>query len=127
MNPNLTIVAAWSYGLVGFAYSALAIYLGLGWRGGQRGRALAAAVALTAGWALVNLMLAVTQAPWLYLFASVVDVLRIGAWYAFLLLLKEGPREGSATAVTARTTWLVPVAAALVVLGLLAQVSVGLR
>jgi len=127
MNPNLTIVAAWSYGLAGFAYSALAVYLGLGWRGGQRGRALAAAVALTAGWALVNLMLAVTQAPWLYVFASVVDVLRIGAWYAFLLLLKEGPREGAAAAVAPRTTWLVPVAAALVVLGLLAQVSVALR
>jgi putative PEP-CTERM system histidine kinase len=127
MNPNLTTVAAWSYGLAGFAYTALAVYLGLGWRGSQRGRALAVAVGLTAAWAVVNLLLTVTQAPWLFVFGSVVDVLRIGAWYAFLLLLNESPRDGGATAATPRTTWLVPVAAALVLLGLFAQVSLALR
>src|SRR5437762_2373630 len=127
MNPNLTTVAAWSYGLAGFVYTALVIYLGLGRRGGQRGRALAVAVALTAAWAVVNVLLTVTAAPWLFVLGSVIDVLRIGAWYAFLLLLNEGPRDGAATAITPRTPWLVPVAAALVVLGLAAQVAVALR
>ena len=56
---------------------------------------------------------------------NAVDVLRIGAWYAFLLLLNEGPRSDGRRG-TARMTWLLPVAAALVALGLLAQVSVGL-
>ena len=127
MNPNLTTVAAWSYGLAGFAYTAFAVYLGLGWRGGQRSRTLAVAVGLTAAWALVNVLLSVTQAPWLFVFGSVVDVLRIGAWYAFLLLLNEGPRDRAATAPRPRTTWLVPVAAALVVLGLFAQVAFARR
>ena len=38
MNPTLTTVALWSYGIAGFAYAAFALYLGLGWRGGTRGR-----------------------------------------------------------------------------------------
>ena len=29
MNPNLTTVAAWSYGLAGIAYAAFALYLAL--------------------------------------------------------------------------------------------------
>ena len=89
--------------------------------------ALAVAVGLTAAWACVNLLLTVTQALGCSCLAALVDVLRIGAWYAFLLLLNESPRDRSATAATPRTTWLVPVAAALVLLGLFAQVSVALR
>ena len=30
MNPTLTTVAIWSYGIAGFAYAAFALYLGLG-------------------------------------------------------------------------------------------------
>jgi len=45
MNPNLTSVAAWSYGLAGFGYGALALYLASGPRGGLRGLSLLVAVA----------------------------------------------------------------------------------
>ena len=100
---------------------------GLGWRGGLRGVALAAAVGLTAAWAFLDLLFALTHAPGCSRSAAVVDVLRVGAWFAFLLLLIERRGDGAGTARPApRTTWLVPVAAALVVLGVLAQVAVAL-
>ncbi len=49
MNPNLPTVAAWSYGLAGVGYTAFALYLGFGWRGGIRGLALTAAVGADGG------------------------------------------------------------------------------
>ena len=48
MNPNLTTVAAWSYGFAGLAYAVFAAYLAFGPRGGMRGLALTLAVGLTA-------------------------------------------------------------------------------
>jgi putative PEP-CTERM system histidine kinase len=126
MNPNLTTVAAWSYGIAGFAYAAFTVYLGVGPRGGLRGLALTTAAGLTAAWALLELAFTVTQEPILFAFGNVVDVLRIGAWYAFLLMLNERPPTGAVAGEPRRTTWLVPMAAALVVLGLLAQASIAL-
>ncbi len=132
MNPHFTTVAAWSYGLAGFGYAAFAMYLRFGLRGGLRGVALLAAVGLTAAWAFLDLAFALAQAPILFALGAVVDVLRVGAWFAFLLLLIDG-RVGNSSATTdlapSRTTWLVPVAAALVVVGIVAQGSgvLGLR
>ena len=63
MNPNLTTVAAWSYGLAAVAYGALAIYLTPGSRGGSRRLALFVAVALTTAWALLNLAGVLTPGP----------------------------------------------------------------
>jgi len=130
MNPNFTTVAAWGYGIAGFGYAAFALYLRFGLRGGLRGLALLTAVGLTAAWAFLGLAFALAQAPILFALGAVVDVLRVGAWFAFLLLLVE--RGGSSTAAVApagssRTTWLLPVAGALVVLGVLAQGAVALR
>jgi len=127
MNPNLTTVAAWSYGIAGFAYAAFALYLGLGWRGGSRGLALLVAVGLTAAWAFINLGFAVGQEQILFSLAAVADVLRIGAWYAFLLLLIERPSGDSADRGARRASWLVPLGGALVVIGLVAQILVGLQ
>ena len=126
MNPNLTNVAAWSYGIAGCAYAAFAIYLGVNWRGGLRALALVIAVSLTAAWAVLNLTFTVIQVPALFAFGNVVDVLRVGAWYAFLLLLNERRPAGAIAGEPRRTSWLVPVAAALVVLGVVAQISVAL-
>src|SRR5215471_10861886 len=127
MNPNLSSVAAWSYGLAGFAYSGLAIYLGLGWRGGLRGRALAIAVGLTVAWAVINLLFAMTQAPSLFALANLVDALRMGGWYAFLLLLYERPQAGATASAPQRPAWIVPVAVALVAMGAVAQVLAAFR
>ena len=132
MNPYFTTVAAWSYGIAGFGYAVFALYLRFGLRGGLRGLALLTAVGLTAAWAFLQLAFALTHAPVYFAFGAVVDVLRVGAWFAFLLLLIE--RGGGSTAPVApagasRTTWLLPVAAALVILGVVAQcaVALGLR
>jgi putative PEP-CTERM system histidine kinase len=129
MNPNFTTVAAWSYGLAGFGYAAFALYLRFGLRGGLRGAALLTAVGLTAAWALLDLAFALGRAPVLFTLGAIADVLRVGAWFAFLLLLIE--RRGGGTAPVAaagppRATWLVPLAAALVVLGVAAQCAAAL-
>ena len=129
MNPYFTTVAAWGYGLAGCGYAAFAIYLRFGLRGGLSGMALLTAVSLTAAWGFLGLAFALAHAPILFALGAVVDVLRVGAWFAFLLLLVE--RRGGSTAPVApagasRTTWLLPVAGALVVLGVLAQGSVAL-
>jgi putative PEP-CTERM system histidine kinase len=131
MNPNLTTVAAWSYGLAAVGYAAFAVYLGLGLRGGARGGprglSLLIAAAVTVAWALVEIAFVLEQAPALHSLGAAVDVLRIGAWYAFLLLLTERPRPGTEGVETARTTWMVPFAAVLAVSGVLAQVAAALR
>ena len=126
MNPNLTTMVAWSYGIAGIAYGAFAAYLGVVPRGGRRGWALTIAAGLTATWALLELAYTVTQAPLLFALGNFVDVLRIGAWYAFLLLLNEDPPASAVAGERRRINWLVAMATGLVVLGLLAQVSLGL-
>ena len=127
MNPNLTTVAAWSYGLAGLGYTAFAVYLRPGSRDGLRGLALFAAVGLTAAWALLDLAFAFTQVPALLALGAVADVLRTGAWYAFLLVLIERRHARAISGDPRPATWLAPVAAALVVVGVLAQLALALR
>ena len=127
MNPNLTSVAAWSYGLAAAAYGALALYLASGSRGGPRRLSLSIAVGLTAAWALVNLAFVLTQASLLLAFGVAADAMRIGAWYAFLLLPIALPGSGTNRERKPRAMWLVVLAATLVVLGLLAPAAVALH
>ena len=126
MNANLPTVAAWSYGLAGVGYAVYALYLGAASRGGIRGLALTLAIGLTAAWAFVALAFALTQAPALYVAGGLADVLRMGAWYAFLLLLARQPQTGVGDAAPQRYTWLTPVAIALVLIGVAAQLALAL-
>jgi putative PEP-CTERM system histidine kinase len=127
MNPNLPTVAAWSYGLAAAAYAAYALYLGFGWRGGVRGLALAAAVSITALWGLVDLVFALTQDSAFYETGAAIDVIRMGAWYAFLLLLAQSATAGTPDAALRRPSWFIPLAAALVVIGVGAQLALAMR
>ena len=120
MNPILTTVAAWSYGIAGSVYAAFALYLLFGWRGGKRGGAMMVAVGLTAAWALIEFAFASTQGETLHAVGAFVDVLRVGAWYAFLLLAIQRPSDPASDA-DARLTWLFPAASLLVLSGLFAQ------
>ena len=127
MNANLPTVAAWSYGLAAIGYAAYALYLGFASRGGVRSVALALTVGLTALWAFISCAFALTEANALYQTAAFLDVLRIGAWFGFLLLLMQPEHTEADAAGYRRPAWLVPVAAALVALGLGTQVATALR
>lgn len=126
MNPILTTVAAWSYGIAASAYAIFALYLMFGWRGGLRGGAMMVAVGLTAIWALVELAFALMEARSLLALGGIVDVLRVASWYAFLLLAIQRPRDASSD-MDARLSWLHPLAAVLVLSGLVAQLAFALQ
>jgi putative PEP-CTERM system histidine kinase len=127
MDPNLPTAAAWAYGIAGVGYGAFLLYLTLGLRGGMRGLAQALAVGLTAAWALVDMSFVATQVPRLYDLGALMDVLRIGAWFGFLLLLTPQPLNDTVVVNSQQPSWLVPVAALLVVAGIAAQVAVMMR
>ena len=101
--------------------------MGFGWRGGVRGLALAAAVSITALWGLVDLVFALTQDSAFYETGAAIDVIRMGAWYAFLLLLAQSATAGTPDAALRRPNWFIPLAAALVVIGVGAQLAVAMR
>ena len=127
MNANLPTIAAWSYALAGLGYAAYGLYLVFASRGGVRTFALALAVGLTAVWALVASAFALTQANLLYEAAALFDVLRVGAWYGFVLLLTQPARTEADGAASRRPAWLVPMAVVLVAIGAAAQVAVALN
>ena len=122
MNPILTTVAAWSYGIAASEYAFFTLYLMFGWRGGLRGGAMMVAVGLTAVWAMVELGFALMEAPSLLAVGGIIDVLRVAAWYAFVLLAIQRPRDASSD-LDVRLSWLHPLAAVLVLAGLLAQLA----
>src|SRR5262245_903707 len=126
MNSNLTTVAAWSYGIAGAAYAAFAFYLFATRRSGPRSITLLCATVLTAAWAALSLAFTLTHLPGLFTSANIVDALRAGAWFTFLVLL-----GGGATAMSFRrprvTTWLAVVATTLVALAVLAEMAVALQ
>jgi putative PEP-CTERM system histidine kinase len=128
MDSPLATVTAWSYGLAAVGYAAFALQLGFGWRGGLRGLALLAAVALSAGWGLLVLAYAWLGSPLLLAGAALADVLRVGGWFAFLLLLVKRPDgDASPESGTQQPSWLMPLAAAIVFTGLLGQALMVLR
>lgn len=127
MDSTLATVTAWSYGLAGFGYAAFALQLGFGWRGGLRGLALLATVVLSALWGFFGLAFALSASPLMLVGGALADVLRVGGWYAFLLLLIERPGAAPASGEQRMPTWLTPVALALVLLGVLAQGMIALR
>ena len=84
--------ALWSYGLTGVSYSVLAVQLSrsLTWRSVDRSAVLAflAAVALSASWGWLGAGLALKGSSAVAVLA-LVDCLRIGSWFACLLLLLQ--------------------------------------
>src|SRR5512135_2583320 len=127
MIADLSTVTTWSYGLAGFGYALFALQLGFGWRGGLRGLVLLVAVVLSALWGLLGLGFALSDVPWVLTGNALADVLRIGGWFAFLLLLVVRPRAGAAGGERWGAAWLVPVAAGLVAAALAVQVVIVLR
>ena len=123
MESSTASLAAWGYGLAAAGYVLLGLYLAsLGplAQGGRRAVSMLAAVALCAVWALSGLAFALTDRPLFMAAAIFADILRYGAWYAFILLLLRADPGRSAVA-GLPSGFAVPVAAAIVLVGLLIQ------
>ncbi|MGZ5147702.1 MAG: XrtA/PEP-CTERM system histidine kinase PrsK [Burkholderiales bacterium] len=118
MEASLTTVTAWSYGLAGIAFAAFAVQLAFTLQRGVPNRVLFGAVVLSALWGALGWAFAVTRESGLLTATAVVDVLRIGAWYCFLLLLILRPRSNHSAS---HERWLVVAASGLVLTGLAAQ------
>jgi putative PEP-CTERM system histidine kinase len=117
--PDLQLLG---HGLAAFAYAALALRLALkGYLRRREGASAAplvfvGAVALSALWAGVALAALGAAKPALAVAAMLLDTSRYGLWFLFLLMLLPG---AAAAPSAGKTSLLRPVAAALVLLGLL--------
>ena len=124
MDSRTVTIVALSYGLAGTAYAGYALHLfsrGRTWRAGLAAFAMLGAIALTAVWGILGLAFGVTENLLLLTSCLLSDVLRYGAWYAFLLLLTlPGPDAPLATS-PARA--LAPVGVVLVIVGVVIQVG----
>ncbi|OGA97426.1 MAG: histidine kinase [Burkholderiales bacterium RIFCSPHIGHO2_12_FULL_61_11] len=126
-NGNL-VLTAWGYGLVGLVYSAFALRLiQLGYLRSAREwskTTVLAAVTWSALWGWFGLALLLTGRPLFLLLSTFADLLRYACWYAFLLiLLRPNPAQGR----PAGMRWMTPLAAVVVLFGLLALALSALR
>lgn len=121
MTPSLATILEWSYGIAAVFYGAYALWLaGARRRRGLRDWTLLAATGLAAIWGVAVVAYAMLQSPPWLLAGAIADVLRNGAWFAFLLALMDRSDKSSAEGGT-RDRVLLSVAAAIVAWGLLAQ------
>ncbi len=121
MTPSLAIILQWSYGTAAVLYGGYALWLaGDRRRRDMRDWALLAAIGLGAAWALAVLVYATLDASIWLIANGTADILRDGAWFAFLLALMDRSVKDSAEA-RARDTWLMRIAVAIVLWGLAAQ------
>ncbi len=86
---GLLDVARAGYAFAIVAHGLFALYLMLAWRGGQAGAVLLAAVLAGALWSVGAYFSLATGWSWLAVLAGLLDVARIAAWFAFLLVLLE--------------------------------------
>ncbi len=85
------VLTAWSYGLVGVVYTAFALHLlRLGYLSGKREwlkTTVFAALTFSALWGWFGLAFLATAGPLFLVLSTLLDLLRYGGWYAFLLML----------------------------------------
>ena len=136
MESGTALLTAWSYGLVGVTYLALALRLLVqGYAKAPREWprvSLVCAVLFCSLWGWLTLAFLTTDLPQLALLGELADLFRYAAWYTFLLLVFRTSREGLVPApdglMPARDglmptgmAWMVPFAALLVAFGLFAR------
>jgi len=124
MNTDPIPLIAWSFGLAAGAYTLLAAYLlifGPSRQSGRRTQALGLAIACSLLWAWLSwarFAVGQSSAPFTPSFG---DVLRYGAWFAFLILLLTPETPNSKGAIL--PAWLVPACWLSVIGGLLWQLA----
>ncbi|PKO35783.1 MAG: PEP-CTERM system histidine kinase PrsK [Betaproteobacteria bacterium HGW-Betaproteobacteria-7] len=100
---------AWSFGIAAAAYGLFAAYLlvlGPPLQSGPRTRRMLLAVATALIWATISWASFDTGHPFLLFLSSIADVLRHGAWFAFLILLLRPAASGEGQDLL--PSWLVP-------------------
>ncbi|MDR0776716.1 MAG: PEP-CTERM system histidine kinase PrsK [Azonexus sp.] len=109
MNIDSASLIVWGFGLAAGAYMFFAAYLlifGPSWQTGRRIRMLGLAITCSLLWAGLSLASLVASHPALLVASSLSDVLRNGAWFAFLIrLLTPRTRSGKGTILPG---WLIP-------------------
>jgi len=121
MESNTVSLIAWSFGIATGGYALLAaslIVLGNEWRAGQRAAKMLLAIGLSICWAGLAYFAGAEKNGPLLLATSLVDILRHGAWYAFLVYLltpetDHSPSEQLLPGWLIPTCWLVIVASIL--------------
>jgi putative PEP-CTERM system histidine kinase len=115
------VLTAWSYGLVGVVYTAFALHLlRLGYLSSQHEwlkTVVFAALACSALWGWFGLVFLATAAPLFLLLSTLLDLLRYGGWFVFLLMLIWLNRSDKSTG---GAKGLVYTAVALMIFGMLA-------
>jgi len=125
MDTESASLIVWSFGIAAGAYALLAIYLftlGSEWRSGQRTRTMFLAVSFSTLWAGLSFLSIISPQPLFVLSASLSDVLRQGAWYAFVIYLLGSERGETATRALL-PVWLIPACWGLVLGGIGLQLS----
>lgn len=90
LEQSLRNPAILSYGFAALAFTAFLVHLGLAWRGGWRATVLLASIALSAGWAALNLGFALSGHSAFWAGETIVDAARIAFWLFFIVLLLRG-------------------------------------
>lgn len=122
MTNDLVALTIWSYGVAGAGYGLLGVYLYAQHRAAgslfqKPALAMLAAALLSVTWAMLTLGAVLARSPSIYAAAIVCDVLRYGAWYAFLIaLLGSGGRS-------AALRWIRALAIAVVAAGVVARLA----
>ncbi len=115
MESILSQVSAWSYAFAAVLHGLFALYLGVAWRRGRQGILLIAAVVASALWAVANWVFSTSGWVWMFQLANLLDVLRMAAWFGFLLsMLSQASGDGPDSGLPA---WPKPGMLAIVTLG----------
>ena len=90
----------WSYGIAALIFTAFAVQISIGWRGGARASILVCVVICSAIWSSAILATLIFQADECWWLARIMDAIRINIWLGFLLALILGwqgdsPRQKS--------------------------------
>ena len=124
MDITNTSLIAWGFGLAAFGYISLSIYLlsfGSDWRTGTRPRRMVVVASLSTLWALASLLYALNNRALFLVSSALADVIRYGAWYAFVIALL-GP-TGDSNTKPLLPPWLTLTCWLLVTSGVTVQVS----
>lgn len=127
MDTASASLSTWSFGFAAFGYLSLSIYLfsfGSGWQPGVRARYMIAVATLSILWSIAGLLYAFNAKALTLFTASFLDVIRYGAWYAFMVsLLAQSDDSGKKTLLP---SWLSSTCWLLVAAGISLQLALAL-